>query len=276
MRLEKEQKNTIVLSIRLGSLGGSGGGVEGGTLLSCCPFRVEISASKALEARMRRRSTVSQLEGRNILKHNNDDKDKDKDVASRLEAKLKATDRPKRPKEPPSPPSEEILVNKGYGWLQKKGHVRHNWKRRFFVLTTVLPSLSSSSSSTAKGASDKDNFRLIYFSKAVPNPLYSWPTQAKFGKGVVLLVGATLSDRPSKSATCPTGSTHRDGTHRDPAIRDELTFVVEQRGGEKYELCAGTQEEKRAWMEDIRIGIEAAGEREKRGGGWDGDDGHSN
>lgn len=61
------------------------------------------------------------------------------------------------------------------GWLQKKGHYRHSWKKRFFILTTSFDS-------------PDEKVRLVYFAKAVD--LTNWRSQEKYAKGSIILNGA--------------------------------------------------------------------------------------
>jgi len=231
-RIDKENKNKIIVNVTLNNV-----------LLSCCPFSPEISAKKALEARMRRRSSVKELEERNIIHTDgknfqskrqtimnflhSDHSNSAKRRASAANALAFSLDKS----------SAEIDVNKGFGWLNKKGHMRHNWKKRFFILTTKL-------------VDESENYRLLYFAKAIADPLddLKWKKQEKFSKGAVYLAGAKVEVVKGKE------------THKNFDVMNE--FQVAQADGSVYEFYANSREERDEWIEDIESAIEEATKRD--------------
>jgi len=241
-KIEKENKNKIIVNVTMN-----------GSLLSCCPFAPEISAKKALEARMRRRSTVSELRDRNILRDDSGEFDEKRRKMQKMLGHPASEDtNPKRrasaanalkfSMQSSSDQSNIVIasieVNKGFGWMNKKGHLRHNWKKRFFVLTTQL-------------TEEEENYRLLYFSKAFQRPLEGrkWRSQEKFKKGLVELAGAKLL--PCK------GKQH----HKNLDVMNE--FQIVQRNGHVYEFYANSREEKEDWLEDLAFAIDEATARER-------------
>jgi hypothetical protein len=71
------------------------------------------------------------------------------------------------------------------GFLQKKGHFRHSWKKRFFVLATHMDSPS-------------EQYRLVYFAKP-PGDEHEWKRSESKAKGKVLLSGAVVTTANSKA-----------------------------------------------------------------------------
>jgi len=117
------------------------------------------------------------------------------------------------------------------GWLQKKGHYRHSWKKRFFILTTSFDS-------------PDEKVRLVYFAKAVD--LTNWRSQEKYAKGSIILNGAQIDagkeQHNSKSAL--------------------FAFRVVESTNKPYEISAGTEIAKEEWLKSIKIAINFAATRD--------------
>ena len=253
-------KGDIIISISLN-----------GDLLSSCPFTPKVSAKLALEKRLNRRSTMEDLQARNILSPAPDASSSptsakkeftrkqsiveltladDVGLIKNLEHRQMQEEKQGEPEL--CPRSASARVNSilstnlsphaaslqdfdppiASGWLHKKGHFRHSWKKRYFFLTTTFDFAN-------------EKVRLTYFAK-IPSDTSNWKAQERYAKGSITLNGAHLEEsKPS---------------HKSKDAR--FTFKVVDANKKPYEMSADTEQDRKQWLTAIKLAIDFAASRD--------------
>ena len=227
-----------------------------GHQLSCCPFTPSVSTKKVLEGKLRRRSSVEELLNKNILQNGvsamellkpstkpqgGGSKGKEFERKQSLVemslandvGKLKNFER-RRLEAKKAKEAEGLIpgVIISEGWLSKKGSFRHNWKRRYFVLTS-------------KVMTPTDPIRLYYFANK-PNT-ENLASQEKFAKGTIDLAGASISNAKDK--------------HKNKSVKFDFV-VVDGLAGKEYNINAGSADDREKWLKSIKACIEASSKRD--------------
>ncbi|GMH75122.1 hypothetical protein TL16_g06658 [Triparma laevis f. inornata] len=230
-----------------------------GNVLDCCPFTPKISSKSVLEKKLNRRASVEDLVQRNILQSKtsaieffetagHSPEKQAEDAKKRMERKRqsiagsflndegKKKNMEQRKVELKRVGGKQINVGAvSQGFLLKKGNYRHNWKKRFFVLSINLESAD-------------ELVRLVYFAKQ-PKDIENWKKQEKHAKGTIILNGAYIQ-------------TSRKTAHKNKAI--QYDFSITDADKRTYDINAFTEQDRGDWMESIQTCINEAAARDGR------------
>lgn len=209
-----------------------------GNVLDCCPFTPKISSKNVLEKKLNRRASVEDLVQRNILQSKtsaieffetagHSPEKQAEDAKKRMERKRqsiagsflndegKIKNMEQRKVELERVGGKQINVGAvSQGFLLKKGNYRHNWKKRFFVLSINLESADELGEKKIQKSEDK-----LFLTP---------PSPRRFSSLVRSRTQCAWFTSPSNLKTSKTGRNKRN-TPKAPSSSTERTYKPPER-----------------------------------------------